>query len=183
MKIKFKTLGRREAERLLGEVRRLYPSFPLEPDIVERAVVEAGRVIYVFDGEPCFWESEASPKLIPVLLCLEPGSAGYKWLPGAVFVDKGAAVALARGANLMVPGIVEVIGEFSEGEVVVAVYRGVGDVEAPVMVGVARIGSGELRKAVESRGKGIAVKKLHHVGDKVWEAARLIRVRRRGGRS
>ncbi len=84
---------------------------------------------------------------------------------------------------MMVPGIVEVQGEFSEGDVVVAVYRGEGGTEAPIMVGVARMASRELREAVESRSRGVAVKKLHHVGDKVWEAARAIRVRRRGGRS
>jgi PUA domain protein len=182
LEVKFKTLSRREARLLMERIKRAFPAFPLEPEIVERASFEGPGYIYVLDGEPCFWEKEEGGRLIPITLCLEPSSAGYTWLPGAVIVDKGAALALARGANLMVPGVREVVGSFSEGDIVAAIYRG-SEGEAPIMVGEARIDSERLKVLASERGRGVAVKKLHHVGDKVWQAARIIRVKRGGARA
>ncbi len=185
MKLRPRTLGRREAEELIAKIKEAYPSFPLEPGVVERVYVEdANFTVYTFDGMPCLWHKGKEPgDLIPIIQCLdEKAGLGLGWIKGYLIIDKGAALALARGANLMVPGVKSVEGSFASGDIVAAVYAEGGS-KAPVMVGRAVMDSSDLARAVEEGGRGVAVRRLHYVGDKVWEAARVILVRRRGARS
>ncbi|MCE4617203.1 MAG: DUF1947 domain-containing protein [Desulfurococcales archaeon] len=85
-----------------------------------------------------------------------------------ILVDRGATNALLRGADLMAPGVKSVEDEFHEGDVIV-----IGDLETrvPIAIGVSLISAGELRKLIESSGKGKVVKVIHHVGDKYWVTA------------
>lgn len=161
-------LQKRIARSLLEEIRRLYPSFPLaNVDIVEEAVFEDDVVVYILNGKPSFFRYEG--RLVPLLTLLL--DLGYEWLP-QVYVDRGASKAMVRGADLMIPGIRGVKGVFQSGSVVVIVDE---ESKAPVAVGEALMDSKSLELALSTSGKGRALKNIHHVGDKLWGIANLIR--------
>ncbi|WP_457620537.1 PUA domain-containing protein [Methanopyrus sp.] len=81
----------------------------------------------------------------------------------AVIVDMGAVKPVASGADIMVPGIVKVRGEFEEGDGVVIVDE---RNRRPLAVGVALMGVREIERSERGR----AVRNVHHVGDRLWEA-------------
>ncbi|WP_062662486.1 PUA domain-containing protein [Aeropyrum camini] len=100
-----------------------------------------------------------------------PQGVGVEWLKGVVLVDKGAAIALAKGAHLMIPGVVDVEGSFSRGDVVAALYH---ESRTPVMVGVAEVDSGALEKMSREKARGRAVRRVHRLGDVIWELSQEI---------
>jgi len=81
----------------------------------------------------------------------------------SVFVDMGAIPFVCNGADIMVPGIVEVLGEFNEGDLIV-----VRDVRYRKAIAIGRTlaSSGEIGEM--NKGKGI--ENLHYVGDRLWQA-------------
>jgi PUA domain protein len=132
----------------------------------EKAVASTGEVIYVINGEPAFADTrEGLIPLLPFLL-----RHGHDWLP-SVEVDRGASIAVSKGADLMTPGITAVRGEFAEGDLVVVVDE---TSKAPVVVGRALIDSSTLREKVAEKGRGKAVKNLHRPGDRLWTLALLL---------
>lgn len=155
-------LSKKERRRLAERARSLYPGIPLDFEEVEVAIVD-GVTIYIVDGTPCLYEGEGM--LLPTLRCLL--KHGSSWLPRLV-VDRGAARAVARGADLMAPGVRRVEGDFRAGDVVAVVDEETG---AAVAVARALMDSGGVRERVESKGKGKVAENLHHVGDDVWEAS------------
>ncbi len=160
-------LSKREVRRLAEEASRLGEPPLSRLSRVELAVIDlAGDKVEVFivDGLPCLARRGGGP-LFPVLRCL--AERGSSWLKGRVLVDRGAAVALSRGANLMIPGVRGVEGSFDRGDVVAVLYS---ETRAPVMVGVAELAAGELADAAAGGSRGLAVRRLHYVGDRLWEA-------------
>ncbi len=155
-------LSKRDVKRLVARVEEEVPGFSLSArDRVE--LVDYGEfIVYMVNGEPGL--VELGGRLLPHLRWLL--KHGVSGLP-SVRVDPGATRAVGRGADLMVPGITRVDGDFEEGSVVVVVDDRYG---APVAVGVALMGSGEVRSRLEGKRRGKAVKVLHRPGDKVWEA-------------
>lgn len=158
-------LSKRDRRRLEERVMSLYPGFPLSFDDAEAAVVD-GVTVYIVGGTPCLYE--AGGRLVPTLACLL--RHGSSWLP-RILVDRGAARAVARGADLMAPGVRGVEGSFNAGDVVAVVDEESG---AAVAVAEALEDSESLRARVESRGRGRVARNLHHVGDRVWEACKLL---------
>ncbi len=158
-------LSKKERRRLAERARSLYPGIPLEFGEVELAVVD-GITIYIVDGVPCLYEHEEA--LMPTLRCLL--KHGASWLPRLV-VDRGAAKAVARGADLMAPGVRSVEGEFKAGDVVAIV-----DEQTGVAVAVARAleDAPRIRERMEAKGKGKVAENVHHVGDDVWEVCSLL---------
>jgi len=77
-----------------------------------------------------------------------------------VTVDEGAMKFIMNGADVMKPGIVYVDERIKEGDFV---YVTVENKESPIAVGIA------LCDGVEMKGKGKAVKNLHHIKDRVWK--------------
>ena len=77
-----------------------------------------------------------------------------------VTVDEGAMKFIMNGADVMKPGIVYVDERIKEGDFV---YVTVENKESPIAVGTA------LCDGVEMKGKGKAVKNLHHIKDRVWK--------------
>lgn len=173
-RVSIRALAKRKVRSIIEELETSYSSvaskFPFKR--VEEARVDGLRaVIYIVDGMPCFFQLDG--KYYPTIQCL----ARFKEIPlkGRIFVDKGATIALAKGAHLMLPGITRVEGEFGEGDVVACFYDKTG---APVMVGVAELDSEAMKRLSEAKAKGRAVRRIHYVGDKIWEAVRLLELGR-----
>jgi len=167
-------LSKREVRHLLKEVEERLgePPFTRSPRIELVELAEPRRLdIYLVDGLPCLARLRDGT-LIPLIICLQ--SRGSGWLRGRVTADKGATMALARGAHLMIPGVRGVEGDFKEGDVVVVLYY---ETRAPVMVGVAELDSRGLALAAREKRRGRAVRRLHYVGDALWEASRVLAAR------
>lgn len=163
-------LSKREVRDLLAEASGLGdPPFSRRSSVELVEVDISGRrlEVYVVDGLPCL--ARVNGVLVPTLACLS--SRGSEWLKGRVLVDKGATLALARGAHLMIPGVRDVEGAFEKGDVVAVLYV---DTRAPVMVGIAEVSSEELKRALEEGRKGRAIRRLHYVGDSLWRVAQSL---------
>ncbi len=152
-------MSKKNLRTLMEEVIKTYPRFPLaDPEIVEEAAA-GDVVIYIFDGVPSLFR--VSGRLVPTLRLL--AYKGYDWLPH-IYIDRGATRAVARGADLMLPGVRRVGGEFKPGDIIVVVDE---EAKTPVMVGEALIDS---KTASESIGKGVkgkAVRSIHYIGDEL----------------
>jgi PUA domain protein len=79
-----------------------------------------------------------------------------------VTVDMGAIPHICNGADIMLPGIVSVNGNFNSGAIVVIADEKYGKF---IAVGKALISSDEI-KSVKS---GRIIKNIHFIGDDVWE--------------
>jgi len=95
--------------------------------------------------------------LIPFLTAVEKF---YLPLP-KVIVDLGAVKPIASGAHVMGPGIREVSGDFSEGDIVVVLDE---KIKAAIAIGKA------LRPSNEVKERGRSILNLHHAGDSIWRA-------------
>ncbi|MEB3860939.1 MAG: DUF1947 domain-containing protein [Desulfurococcales archaeon] len=155
-------LSKKDVKRLAARVAEEVPGFPLTvKDKVE--LVDYGEfTVYMVNGEPGLVELRG--RLLPHLRWLLKHGVGE--LP-SVRVDPGATKAVGRGADLMVPGITKVEGDFEEGGIVVIVDDRYG---APIAVGVALMASEEVKARLEGERRGKAIKVLHRPGDKVWNA-------------
>lgn len=84
-----------------------------------------------------------------------------------VVVDMGAVPHVCNGANVMAPGIIRFEGEFKEGDLVFVVDERHGK---PLAVGEA-VYNADTAKTVK---RGVVVKNIHFVGDKVWNFIRKL---------
>ncbi len=86
----------------------------------------------------------------------------FKPLGYYVTVDMGAVPHVVNGADVMVPGIVEVWEGIRKGDVVWVRDE---KYHKPLCVGISLMDAEEILKS--ERGK--AVKNVHYVGDKIWK--------------
>ncbi len=147
-----RTLRRREARAILEEASNLLGEAKV--GLVEEAKLDDGTLIYLFDGSPLL--ARRGESLIPLLT-----SPIIDGLP-SIYVDMGAVPHICKGADVMVPGIEEVVADFEAGSLVAV--RDIRHRKA-LSVGRALLPSGEIRKG----GKGKAVENLHYVGDRIWK--------------
>lgn len=120
---------------------------------VVQAEVEDGTLVYILDGEVRFARRDNT--LFPTLV-----DPGIEELPSVV-VDMGAVPFVCNGADVMAPGVVEVMGEFDAGELVI--IRDVRHRKA-LAVCLTLLSSGEMRSVK----KGKVLRNLHCVGDRLW---------------
>jgi len=80
----------------------------------------------------------------------------------SVYVDQGAIPHILNGADVMVPGIKMIEGEFDAGSKILVRDHDKGRV---IAIGVSLMSSQELR-AVH---KGKAIKNLHYLNDDIWQ--------------
>lgn len=78
-----------------------------------------------------------------------------------VVVDMGAVPHVCSGADVMAPGIVRFEGEFGRGDLVYVVDEKHGK---PIAIGEAM----HDYDTASMMSKGVVVKNLHYVGDKIW---------------
>jgi PUA domain protein len=111
--------------------------------------------LFFFNGKPLLARLDGA--LIPTLLHEELFSVFPK-----IVVDMGAVPYVCKGADVMAPGVVSIIGEFEVGQVVIIVDE---RHNKPLAIGLANFSSEDLKSV--SGGK--IVKNLHYVGDKLWD--------------
>jgi PUA-domain protein len=150
---KKRTMKRKDAKRLVEEAKDVLGI--VDSNSFMQSEAEDGTTVYLLDGEALLARREGT--LFPTLI-----HPGLDELPSIV-VDMGAIPYVCNGADVMAPGIVDVKGGFSEGELVV--IRDVTHGKA-LSVGVSLASSEEMRKMM----KGRAIRNIHHVGDKIWQA-------------
>lgn len=110
--------------------------------------------IILIGGKPLFYYD--SGELIPTLR----GALELELKTPIIVVDAGAVRYMAKGADVMCPGIVKADPSIREGDLVIITEESHGK---PLAIGRALM-PGEAMKA-ES---GKAIKSIHYVGDKLW---------------
>jgi len=155
---KKRALKSSEAKQLLQEFKQKFPGSTIDPlskQPVEEVVVDDGKLLLI--GDKTFAIS-AGGGIFPSLL----NEAVLKTLPSIV-VDMGAIPHICNGADVMRPGIREILGDFQREAVVL-----VKDVRfgKPIAVCVAETSSESMR----AMSKGKAARTVHYVGDRFWEA-------------
>ncbi len=152
-------LSRKDRKRLIERVKGIVDEIT---GILSRAKqIEVMRLrlnrlkvrIFLADGSPVL--VELGNELIPSLFALR-----FVRLGKAVYVDEGAVKHIARGADVMVPGIVKIEGDFSVGDLV-EVLDPAG---RPLAIARALMSKEEIEKSQ----KGRALKNLHYIGDRIF---------------
>jgi PUA domain protein len=98
-------------------------------------------------------------KIIPSLKMVLDGKAALK----SIIVDMGAVKFVASGADIMRPGIVFIDEGIAKGDVVAVLDE---KNKKPLAIGEALFDA----LSIKEMSKGKAVKSLHFVGDKLWNA-------------
>jgi PUA domain protein len=145
-------MRRREAQELIKEANDYLVE--LEIDLIEEAEFEDGMKIYLLNGEIKLFRLENN--LIPTLNC------GCLDNFPRIIVDMGAIPYVCNGADIMVPGIVSIKGDFKKGEIVVIRDE---NHKKDLAIGKAMEDSGNIRRM----NKGKVVENLHYVGDRLWD--------------
>jgi len=137
------------SQRLKVDVQRL---FGPEPRI--ESVETQVATLFFINGKPTIAMSNGS--FLPLL----SSSEVLGFLPRVV-VNMGAVPHVCNGADVMAPGVVQVQGEFDEGDFVLVVDERHGK---PLAVGVALTDAQALRSLKQGR----ILENVHYVGDKLW---------------
>lgn len=152
-------ISKKDKKKLIETIKSLYGIELVNKDDKVEVVVENDTKLFIVNNMPAF--IEIGEKIVPHLKLLLRN--GYDWLPSIV-VDQGAVMPIARGADLMRPGIVRISREFDKGDVVVIVEP---SKLLPLAVHEALYSSAE----IEEMDKGKVTRSLHHLRDKYWRLA------------
>lgn len=137
-------------EEQIGESAQRFVS-----DRVERLETDTQFTIYLIDRKPLLLEYESW--VFPTLR----GAVARPFPERNVTVDSGAVPFMAKGADVMRPGIISVTGDVRAGlPVVIVDERHV----KPLAVAIALMDASEMR----TNEKGKAARTIHHVGDPLW---------------
>lgn len=118
----------------------------IETDLPDILLVDGEPLVMMLDGEP-----------LPTV----KGALKMDIKSSYVVVDMGAVKFVAKGADVMSPGIVDADPSIEEGDLVVIIEE---SHKKPLAVGRSLISGAEM---VENR-EGKAVKSLHYIGDDIW---------------
>ena len=152
------TLNRKKWEYFAQKIRESLKGIPydLPRGGVSIEVVNTKKSrIFFLNREPLFVERKN--RIVPSLINEEILSK----LP-SVIVDQGAVPFLCAGANVMAPGVRQVEGEFSPGQLVVVREE---RFNKSLIIGSAIVGS----KEMEVQPKGKVIENIHYVGDDAWQ--------------
>ncbi len=146
------TLSKKDVKDLNKEIAELYGIEKFFDKSNNVALLEDSYIIC--DGLMLFFYKE--DKLIPTLHLL----LKQNFLP-KVAVNMGAVPFVAKGADIMRPGIVGVDPKVKEGDIVSIVDE---THDKPLAVGESLFSKEEM----EEMEAGKMILSLHHVGDKIW---------------
>ncbi len=149
---KRRTLRRQDARRVLEVASRYLAGQSFSK--VEEAETDDGSTVILLDDEITLFRLDAD--LYPTLRC-----KCVDLLP-SVIVDMGAIPFVCKGADVMAPGITEIMTPFEEGALVV-----IRDVKHGKALAIGRA----LRssRSIMTEKKGKVINNIHYVGDKIWE--------------
>lgn len=146
----------KEKKIFLSKLKELYPEINIGKKVkVEVAEMEKYRVIIIEDSLDFFLFDDLPVPVIPAV-------KKYGLKSRYVEVDEGAIKFILKGADVMLPGIVDADGEIKKDQPVWVKGEGY---PAVLATGVALVDGEEMKRG----GKGKAVKNLHHIGDKLWK--------------
>ncbi len=130
-------------------------------DTVEMWELDDKTTLYIVDGKPLFAklklriDNDVLEKYIPLLTMFYLVNPDYPY----VKVDDGAVPKILNGADVMRPGIREIIGEFQKGDIVAV--RDLRDRTIAVTIALVS------RSDCEKMQKGKVLKNIHYLGDKL----------------
>lgn len=137
------------SEKLKVDFNQIFKN-KVELELVETDFAE----IFLINGKPLLFGIEG--KILPTLVFNDFSASMSR-----AVVDMGAVPYVCNGANVMAPGIVRFEGEFKKGDFVLVVDEKHGKT----------IGIGEATYDVDAAKKvtkGVVMKNVHFVGDKIW---------------
>ena len=154
-------LSKREKRKILETIENLTGiKFDKHVD-VEYVELKDASSIYVVEGIPALITTKD--------LCLPHLKLIVRYKDQVrtprVVVDAGAIKPIINGADVMAPGIVEVIGEFDAGATIIVVDE---KNRFPIAVGRSLVSRQELLSMMLAR-RGRAIENMHHIGDKWWK--------------
>jgi len=134
-------------------------------DSVEEVKVE-GKTYYAINGILSLFKTSEG-KLIPTIPLLLRVKDLNALRIARVVVDMGAIKPITNGADVMIPGIKSVHGDFEVGDLVIVVDEKYGK---PICVGIALLDA----TTVKTSSRGKAIKNIHHIKDEIWELSRRL---------
>ena len=163
MKVNY--LSKRDAAKLLEELRKFSWAKELEADKPRNVlrIIEEDFTLYRILGHVI---CERRGKVFPTVH-EEYNRELLDKLP-ALVVDMGAVPHIARGADVMRPGVREIKGEFEKEDVVVV--RDERNLK-PLSICIALEDSAKCRELQ----KGRIAENIHHVNDRIWKFVQGIR--------
>jgi len=145
-----KSLLQKVSETLGMDTEQVFGSKP------QVEAIETGRhKIFVANGLPIF--AESADGLFPTLFFRD----SFPLLP-EIIVNMGAVPHICNGADVMVPGIVEMLGDFKENDLVLVLDE---RNRRPIAITRSFFNS----RSAKTLRKGRVLKNLHHVGDDIWK--------------
>jgi PUA domain protein len=154
-------LRNKDVKLLLNKMKSMYPKIYEQIMMANDAKIEYLSIndigVYVLDNKPILIQM-GDDMLYPTINILNKIG---ECLP-KIIVDQGAIPYIINGADVMAPGITEVIGDFKENSIVQIVEKSHNIV---IAIG-ASIFSSEIIRNMQ---RGKVVKNIHHVNDKIWE--------------
>lgn len=160
-----RTLRSREVKDLINQIPSQWQEFINRKDPVETWGLGSGRLVIVIHGTPRWFIAPIPNReigdLTPILPLLTELVAESMSLPKVV-VDMGAVPYVARGADIMAPGIVEVDPSLQKGDYAMVVDE---RNKKPLSIGILLHDANEIM--VTRKGK--AMETIHHVGDTIWK--------------
>ncbi|MEM3713329.1 MAG: DUF1947 domain-containing protein [Nitrososphaeria archaeon] len=167
MKIKHRYVLRNKEIKQLTKILssifpNIYKAYLSENTISVEHVILDKAEIYIINGKPLIIRL-LDGTLFPTISVLNEICDD---LP-KVFVDKGALPHIINGADVMIPGIVKIEGNFNEGEIVQILEINYNKI---IAIGKALISS----HTIHTLKNGKAFKNIHYVGDKLWEIIKTL---------
>ena len=163
MKLRRYSLKSKESKRLLSEISEKlkfeFKTFFGPKPKIEIAEFDTGKILLI-QGKPVFFQT--NNLLNPTLLFCE----FLDTLPH-VIVDMGAVPYVCKGANIMVPGIVRIAGDFDKDNLVLVIDE---KHAKALALGRSLFSSFE----IQNKKKGVVIKNLHFVSDKFWNISKKI---------
>jgi RNA-binding protein, containing PUA domain len=152
--------------RQLRETNRFMAPVLEGADVVEIVPLSEREHLYLVDGEALFLKihKDVGEYLVPTLFLIHKSAKGKSLPPHPkVVVDAGAVRPIINGADVMRPGIKELLGDFGKDDVVF-----VTDEKGRVIAVAVALYS---RQEMEQMQKGKVLINLHHLGDKIWQTS------------
>ncbi|MBP2134265.1 PUA domain protein [Methanomicrobium sp. W14] len=140
----------RDLKENIGQSSELFKS-----DRVEIVETTADLAIYLVDRKPYLMEIGGS--VFPTL----HGAVDRPFPEKRITVDPGAIPFMAKGADLMRPGIVSASDDIKKGKPVIIAEE---KHNKPLAIGIALMDTEEMMAAET----GKTAKNVHHVGDEIW---------------